>query len=82
MPVPEWQTEFYRQTALKYGLKLEIMGMRKRGRQASTIIREELHAAGVDGTGRMSKATLYSLWVQLLQLQGFGNLDQPTQTAK
>ena len=41
MPVPEWQTEFYRLTALKYALKLEIMGMRKRGKQASTIVREE-----------------------------------------
>ena len=41
MPVPEWQTEFYRLTALKYALKLEIMGMRKRGKQASTIVRED-----------------------------------------
>ncbi len=33
--------ELYRLVTLKYALRLEIMGLRKRGRQASTIIREE-----------------------------------------
>ena len=33
--------ELYRLIALKYALKLEIKGLRRRGKQASTVVRED-----------------------------------------